>query len=190
VEHDASAAAHLFALGVATGGSVTVANAFDTAQPDGRMAELLAAMGAVVTRGPGGTTVERTGELTGIDVDLGGMPDQVPTVAVLGALARGDTVIHGVEIARGHETDRIRAVATELRRLGARVEEEAGGLVVHGGAPLHAARVETYRDHRLAMAFSALGAVVPGVEVIDPGCVAKTYPRFWADLVRLGVGLR
>ena len=190
VEHDASAAAHLYALGVATGGSVTVANAHETAQPDRRMLDVLAAMGAAVSRGPGGTTVERRQKLTGIDVDLGAMPDQVPTVAVLGALAEGETVIRGVEIVRGHESDRIRAVATELRRLGAKVDEEPGGLVVHGGAPLHAGRIDTHHDHRIAMAFAAIGAVVPGVEIQEPGCVAKTYPRFWDDVARLGVGIR
>jgi len=190
IEHDASAAAHLYALAVATGGSVTVANAFETAQPDGALVEVLAAMGARCSRGFGGTTIERRGELTGIDVDLGAMPDQLPTVAALATLARGDTVIRGVEIARGHESDRIEAVATELRRLGARVEEAQDGLVVHGGAPLHGGRVDTHRDHRVAMALTALGAVVPGVELGDPGCVAKTYPAFFDDVARLGVGIR
>jgi 3-phosphoshikimate 1-carboxyvinyltransferase len=190
VEHDASAAAHLYALAVATRGSITVANAFETAQPDGGLVEVLAAMGASFSRGPGGTTVERRGELTGVDVDLAAMPDQVPTVAALAALARGDTVIRGVEIARGHESDRITAVATELGRLGARVEEAPDGLVVHGGAPLHAGRIDTHHDHRIAMAFTAIGAVVPGVELSDPGCVAKTYPGFFDDVARLGVGVR
>jgi len=190
VEHDASAAAHLYALAVATRGSITVANAFETAQPDGGLVEVLAAMGASFSRGPGGTTVERRGELTGVDVDLAAMPDQVPTVAALAALARGDTVIRGVEIARGHESDRITAVATELGRLGARVEEAPDGLVVHGGAPLHAGRIDTHRDHRIAMAFTVIGAVVPGVELSDPGCVAKTYPGFFDDVARLGVGVR
>ena len=190
VEHDASAAAHLYALAVATGGSITVGNAFETAQPDGGLVEVLATMGASVSRGPGGTRIERRGELTGIEVDLGAMPDQVPTVAALAALARGDTVISGVEIARGHESDRITAVANELRRLGADVAETPDGLIVHGGAPLHGGRIDTHKDHRIAMAFAAIGAVVPGVELSDPGCVAKTYPGFFCDVVRLGVGVR
>jgi len=190
VEHDASAAAHLYALAVATGGSITVANASATEQPDGRMLEVFSAMGATFSRGPRGTTLERRGELTGVEVDLGAMPDQVPTVATLGALATGDTVIRGVEIARGHESDRIRAVATQLGRLGARVEETPGGLVIRGGPVLHGGRVDTYSDHRIAMAFTAIGAVVPGVEIEDPGCVAKTYPGFFDDVVRLGIGIR
>ncbi len=189
-EHDASAACHLYALGVVTGGSITVDNAFETAQPDGRLVEVLGSMGATIRRGAEGTTVERSGSLVGIDVDLGPMPDQVPTIATLAALAQGDTVIRGAGIVRGHESDRIRAVATELRRLGARVDEAPDGLVVHGGALLHAGRVNTYHDHRIAMAFAAIGAVVPGIEIVDPGCVAKTYPRFWDDVVRLGVGIR
>jgi len=190
VEYDASAAAHLYALGAATGGSITLTNAFETAQPDGRILELLTAMGSRFDRGPGGTTLERRSELTGAEFDLGAMPDQLPTVAALGALARGDTVIRGVAIARGHESDRIQAVATELRRLGASVEELPDGLVVHGGASLHGGRVDTYGDHRIAMAFTSIGAVVPGVEIADPGCVAKTYPGFFNDVARLGVGIR
>lgn len=190
VEHDASAAAHLFALGVATGGEVTVTNASPSAQPDAGILEVLAAMGAVVRSGSAGISVSRPGELRGVDVDLGAMPDQVPTLAVLGSLARGTTRISNVAIARGHETDRLAAVAAELRRLGAAVEEEPDGLVIRGGARLHGGRVATYRDHRLAMAFAALGAVVPGVEIADPGCVGKTYPDFWRDAARLGARLR
>jgi len=190
VEHDASAAAHLYALAVATGGSVTVTNAFETVQPDAGLPDVLAGMGASFVRNENGTTIERRAALTGVEVDLAAMPDQLPTIAALGALARGDTVIRGVAIARGHESDRVHAVATELARLGASVEESPDGLVVHGGSRLHGGRVETYRDHRIAMAFTAIGAVVPGVEIADPGCVAKTYPRFFDDVVRLGVGIR
>jgi 3-phosphoshikimate 1-carboxyvinyltransferase len=190
VEHDASAAGHLYALAVATGGSVTVVNALDTAQPDGGIIDVLAEMGASVTRSPAGTTIERRGQLSGVEVDLGAMPDQVPTIAVLGALAKGDTVIRGAAIVRGHESDRIRAVATELTRLGARVEETPDGLVVHGGERLHGARVRTYHDHRMAMAFTALGAVVHGIEIAEPACVAKTYPGFFYDVASLGVGIR
>jgi 3-phosphoshikimate 1-carboxyvinyltransferase len=190
VEHDASAAAHLYALAAAAGGSITVTNAFETSQPDGSVVEVLTAMGAHFVRDKGGTTLERRSELVGVDVDLGAMPDQLPTIAVLGALARGDTVIRGVTITRGHESDRIKAVATELSRLGALVEELPDGLVVHGGARLHGGRVDTYRDHRIAMAFTAIGAVVPGVEIADPSCVAKTYPCFFDDVARLGVGIR
>jgi 3-phosphoshikimate 1-carboxyvinyltransferase len=190
VEHDASAAAHLYALAMATGGSITVANAFETAQPDGGLFEVLASMGASVQRGSFGTRVERRAALRGVEVDMANMPDQVPTVATLGALAQGDTVITGAGIVRGHESDRIHAVVTELANLGANVEERPDGLVIHGGAVLHPGRIETHHDHRMAMAFAAIGAVVPGVEIRDPGCVAKTYPGFFDDVARLGVEIR
>lgn len=189
VPYDASAAAHLFALGLATGGSVRVENAVGLDQPDSRVIEVMAAMGADVRREAGGVTVATRGPLAGVDVDLGSMPDQVPTVAVLGALAKGTTRVTNVAIARGHETDRLHAVATELRRLGASVEERPDGLEIRGGSPLRAATVQTYDDHRIAMAFAALARAVPGIAISEPGCVSKTYPGFWDDARRLGMSV-
>ena len=187
VEHDASAAAHLYALAAATSGSVTVENARPTSQPDWGMLDLLASMGAAVTSGPGGVTVSSSGGLDGIDVSLAEMPDQVPTVAVLGALARGTTRIRDAAIARGHESDRLAVVASGLRALGVPVEEQADGLVVTGGARMRTGRVPTHDDHRIAMAFAVLARALPGIEIEGPGCVAKTYPRFWDDLSALGL---
>lgn len=189
VPYDASAAAHLFALGLATGGSVRVENAVGLEQPDARIVEVMGAMGAQVRRETGAVTVSAGGRLVGIDVDLGSMPDQVPTVAVLGALAEGTTRVSNVAIARGHETDRLHAVATELGRLGASVEERADGLEIRGGSPLRAATVQTYDDHRIAMAFAALARAVPGIAISEPGCVSKTYPGFWDDARRLGMAV-
>lgn len=187
-EYDASAAAHLFALAAATGGAVTVTNAVPTRQPDARLAGLLVAMGAEAEEEPGGgVRLSRPGELRGIDVDVSPMPDQLPTLAVLGALATGTTRLGKVAVARGHETDRVAAVSRELAKLGAEVEEEPDALVVRGGRVLHGGRVETYDDHRMAMAFAALAAVVPGVVIADPACVSKTYPSFWHDAATLGM---
>ena len=115
------------------------------------------------------------------------MPDQVTTVAALAALAPGRSRLRSVAVARGHETDRLSALATELAKLGVRVEELPDGLVVHGGEPRGPALLRTHHDHRLAMAFAALAARVPGVAIEDPGCVAKTYPGFWDDLARAGL---
>ncbi len=190
VEHDASAAAHLFALAVAARGRVTVLNAGETSQPDAALPDVFEVMGAVVERRGGATTVSRAGELHGVDVDLAATPDQVATVAVLGALATGVTRIRNVAVARGHETDRLAAVARELRRVGVPVEELPDGLIVDGGHDILPGRIATYRDHRMAMAFSALGAAVPGIEIADPSCVAKTYPRFFDDVAALGIGVR
>jgi 3-phosphoshikimate 1-carboxyvinyltransferase len=191
VEYDASAAGHLFALAMATGGSVTVSNVAATRQPDAELATVFAAMGATVGPAPdGGVTVSRPESMRGTDVDISLMPDQLPALAVLGALADGTMRLRNVSVARGHETDRVAATVHELRKLGADVEEDGDGLVVRGGRPLTGATVETYDDHRMAMALSSLAAVVPGVVIRHPGCVRKTYPAYWADAAGLGMRLR
>jgi 3-phosphoshikimate 1-carboxyvinyltransferase len=193
VEYDASAAAHLFALAAATGGSVTVTNARPgTLQPDAGLPDLLAGMGATLARDGPALTVGGPAALDPVDVDLAAMPDQVTTVAALAALARGTSRIRGVAVARGHETDRLAALAAELGKLGVAVEELPDGLVVRGrGADgLRPARLATHGDHRMAMALAAVAARVPGLVVDDPGCVAKTYPGFWRDLAAAGLRWR
>jgi 3-phosphoshikimate 1-carboxyvinyltransferase len=193
VEYDASAAAHLFALAAATGGSVTVTNTTPgTLQPDAALPALLEAMGATVTRDGAAVTVRGPEALDPVDADLAAMPDQVTTVAALAALARGTSRIRGAAVTRGHETDRLAALAAELAKLGVAVQELAGGLVVRGAGPrgLRPARLATHGDHRMAMALAAVAARVPGVVLEDPGCVAKTYPGFWRDLAAAGLGWR
>lgn len=191
VEFDASAAAHLYALAVATGGEVTVTNAREgSAQPDAALPQVLAHMGARVRRDGDAVTVSGPERPWPCDVDLGAMPDQVTTLAALAALAEGTSRLRGVAVARTHETDRLAALARELGKLGVVVEELPDGLVVEGGTARGPARLATHDDHRLAMAFAAIAARVPGVVVEEAGCVAKTYPRFWADLRAQGVQWR
>jgi 3-phosphoshikimate 1-carboxyvinyltransferase len=191
VDYDASAAAHLFALAAATGGTVTVTNARDGGgQPDTGLPELLAAMGSVVEREGDALTVRGPDRLAPLDADLGPMPDQVTTVAALAALAGGRSRLRNVAVARRHETDRLGALATELGKLGVRVEELPDGLVIHGGGARGPALLDPHDDHRLAMAFAAIAARVRGVAIDDPGCVAKTYPGFWDDLARSGLPVR
>ncbi|MGH8907467.1 MAG: 3-phosphoshikimate 1-carboxyvinyltransferase [Egibacteraceae bacterium] len=191
VEYDASAAAHLLALAAATGGQVTVVNAVaGTRQPDAGLAGVLERMGCVVGRARDALTVTGPRRLRPVDVDLRAMPDQVTTVAALAALAEGTSRIRGVAVARGHETDRLAALARELRRLGVAVRQLSDGLVITGGAAHGPARLATHDDHRLAMAFAAIGARVCGVVVEEPWCVKKTYPDFWRDLADAGVGWR
>lgn len=188
VPYDASAAAHLYALAAATGGRVQVLNAIlGGGQPDEAVLDVFEKMGATVERGAG-VTVTGPDRLRAADgvVDLSSLPDQVTTVAALAALAHGTTTIRGVAVVRGHETDRIAALASELGRLGVRTEELPDGLVVHGGVASGPARLSTHDDHRLAMAFAAVAAAVPGVVLDDPGCVAKTFPMFWEAVVALG----
>jgi 3-phosphoshikimate 1-carboxyvinyltransferase len=189
VEYDASAAAHLYGLAMATGGSVTVTNvAPTTLQPDAGILEVLTWMGGTVTQDGAHVRVEGPGRLRPVDVDLADMPDQVTTVAALAALADGASHITGVGVTRGHETDRLAALAIELRKVGAAVEEEPDGLRISGPASTAGPVLDTYDDHRLAMAFAAVAARV-GATIRDPGCVAKTYPRFWDDAAGLGMTL-
>lgn len=187
VEYDASAAAHLFAMGIASGGAVTVPNATaGSRQPDARLPEVFARMGCDVRRDGTAVTVRAGGRLRPVDVSLAAMPDQVTTMAALAALAPGTSVLRDVGVARLHETDRLAALATELGKVGVAVDAQPDALVVHGGTARGPARLETYDDHRLAMAFAALGAAVADLVIADPGCVAKTYPEFWQDVARLG----
>jgi 3-phosphoshikimate 1-carboxyvinyltransferase len=188
VEYDASAAAHLFALAVATGGAVTVANAAaGTLQPDAGLPSVLERMGATVARDGDALTVSGPAHLKPIEADLRAMPDQVTTVAALAALAEGTSRLHGLAVTRGHETDRLAALASELRKLGVQVGEAPDGLEIIGGRATGPARLATHDDHRLAMAFAAIGARVPGVVIEEPWCVTKTYPGFWGDLRTAGV---
>jgi len=97
------------------------------------------------------------------------------------AFADGPTTIKNVAHIRKQETDRIRAVVTELHRIGVRTEEHADGLTIHPSQP-HAARIDTYNDHRIAMSFALAGLRIPGIVILNPGCTVKTYPTFFADL--------
>src|SRR5919202_5731179 len=121
----------------------------------------------------------------GIRADLSEVSELTPVVAALAALADGPSALRGIAHIRGHETDRIAALARELGRLGAGVVEHADGLTIHP-RPLRPARVETYVDHRMAHAAAVLGLAVEGLVLSDVACTSKTLPEFpelWADLV-------
>jgi 3-phosphoshikimate 1-carboxyvinyltransferase len=115
---------------------------------------------------------------------MNAISDTVPTLAVVALFADGPTTIRNVAHIRDKETDRIGDVATELRRLGATVDERPDGLTIRP-ATLRGAAVTTYDDHRMAMSLSLAGLVVPGVEILDPGCVGKTFPDYWQRLSAL-----
>jgi 3-phosphoshikimate 1-carboxyvinyltransferase len=114
-----------------------------------------------------------------------GMPDSVPTLAVVAAFARGQTRISGVGHLRHKETDRLAALERELGKMGIRVVSEKDGLVIHGGVP-RGAEIETYDDHRMAMAFAVAGLRVPEIIIRNPECTGKSFPDFWALLEGLG----
>ncbi|MBW3625453.1 MAG: 3-phosphoshikimate 1-carboxyvinyltransferase [Armatimonadetes bacterium] len=189
VEYDASSAAHLLALAATSQGQVTLENAApQTLQADARFAEYLAEMGCRVDRDGSRLTVQGPETLRPIRRDLSDTPDMTTPLAVICAYAEGDSHLYNVELVRGHETDRLTATTTELRKLGVEVTEEQDGLKIRGGSR-HGARIATYHDHRMAMSFAAAGLRTPGVVIEDPGCVTKTYPGFWNDLERAGVKL-
>ncbi|MGH7128747.1 MAG: 3-phosphoshikimate 1-carboxyvinyltransferase, partial [Planctomycetaceae bacterium] len=181
IEPDASAASYFFAVAAITGGEVTVEGLTrESLQGDVRFIDVLERMGCEVVRHPDAIGV-RGGSLRGIDVDMNAISDTAQTLAAVAVFAEGPTRIRNVAHVRHKETDRIAAVATELRRLGQTVEEFDDGLVIHP-APPRPATIETYDDHRMAMSFALVGLRVPGVRIADPGCTAKTYPRFFDDL--------
>ncbi len=186
IEPDLSGAVPFFAAAMVTGGAVTLTGwPRDSWQPVGRLTELLTALGAEVSQDDAGLTVRGTGALHGIEADLSEVSELTPVVAALAALADGPSELRGVAHIRGHETDRIAALATELGKVGAGVVEHPDGLGITPG-PLHAAELETYADHRMAHAGAVLGLAVEGIRLTDVACTSKTLPEFpelWADLV-------
>jgi 3-phosphoshikimate 1-carboxyvinyltransferase len=178
VEPDASAASYFFALAAVTGGSVTVAG-LGSASTQGDMALLpiLARMGCNVDIRSDATTVSGFAR-SGVEVDMSDCSDVASTLAAVAAFAETPTRVTGIGFIRKKETDRIAAVVTELRRCGIDAEEEPDGFIVRPG-PLGPAVIETYQDHRMAMSFAVLGARVPGISIVDPSCVNKTFPEFW-----------
>jgi len=141
-------------------------------------------MGAQVERGRDALTVTGSGPLRGVDVDMSNISDTAQTLAAVAVFAEGPTRVRGIGFIRRKETDRIAAIVAELRRAGIQATAEEDGFVVVPG-PVVAARFETYGDHRMAMSLALLGLRVSGVEVANPGCVAKTYPAFFEDLAGL-----
>ena len=181
VEPDASAASYFFAAAAICGGKVRVDGLGESSlQGDIVFAKVLERMGASVDMGARSTVVEGSGGLTGGTFDLRDFSDTAPTLAVTAACASGTTEATGIGFIRGKETDRIAAIVTELRRVGVEAEETDDGFVVHPAPEqMHGALVQTYDDHRMAMSFAVLGLRVPGIEIADPGCVAKTFPHFF-----------
>jgi 3-phosphoshikimate 1-carboxyvinyltransferase len=184
IEPDASAASYFFAAAAVSGGQVKVWNlSKKSLQGDMRFVDLLAEMGCRVEEANDGITVHG-GPLRGIDVDMNDISDTVMTLGAVALFADGPTTIRNVAHIRHKETDRLAALATVLRRVGAEVEEFADGLRITP-RPLHGAEIETYNDHRMAMSLALVGLKVSGIVIKNPGCVAKTYPDFFSDLEKL-----
>ena len=186
VEPDLSNAAQFLAAALVTGGRVHVPGWPQyTTQGGDFLRDLLDMMGAEVVLDRSGLTVSASDGISGVDVDLHDSSELTPVVAALCALADSPSVIRGVSHIRGHETDRLAALRTELTGLGAEVTETDDGLRITP-RPMHGGTFHTYADHRMVMAGAVLGLVVPGVVVEDVGTVAKTMPDFtglWARML-------
>lgn len=186
VEPDLSNAAPFLAAALVTGGTVRVPRwPISTTQPGDALRRLLARMGAEVRVTDGELTVRGTGTISAIDADLRDVSELVTVIAVLAALANAPSHLTGLAHMRGHETDRLAALATELTRLGGDVVEDAGSLTIYP-RPLHGGVWQSYADHRMATAGTLLGLAVDGVQVEDIASTTKTLPDFpgmWARLV-------
>jgi len=184
VQGDASSASYFFAAAAVTGGGITVQDIDpETPQGDIRFVELLGRMGCEVSKGKNFITVKGQ-SLHGVEADMNLMPDAVQTAAVTALFARGETRISNIGNLRIKETDRIAALASELRKLGAEVDEGRDWIIIRPG-PCRGAEIKTYNDHRMAMAFAVAGLRIPGVKIENPGCVKKSFPRFftvWGDM--------
>ncbi len=186
IEPDLSNAAPFLAAALVTGGSVTIPGWPPvTSQPGALLVDLLSSMGATVIGNEAGLTVTGTGRIEPLVADLHEASELTPVLAALAALADGESVITGVAHIRGHETDRLAALAAELAGLGGQVRETDDGLVIRP-ARLHGGLWHSYADHRMAQAGAVLGLAVPGVEVDDIGCTSKTLADFegmWRQLL-------
>lgn len=186
VEGDASSASYFLAAGAIGGGPVRVEGVGrDSIQGDVRFAEALEQMGVQITMGDNWIEAKGNGPLKAVDMDFNHIPDAAMTIAVAALYAEGTTTLRNIASWRVKETDRIAAMATELRKLGAEVEEGADYLKVTPPAVIGSAAIDTYDDHRMAMCFSLAsldGALRKGnnVRINDPKCVAKTFPDYFA----------
>lgn len=189
VEPDASAASYPLAAAAICGGRVKVLGLTDhSRQGDVAFAEVLASMGAVVNRDGSGTEVQvEPGRLRGGTFDLTHFSDTAQTLAVVAPFASDPVTVTGIGFIRHKEVDRIAAVANELSRCGVPVTVNPDGWTI-GPAHPTASVVQTSNDHRMAMSFALIGLAVDGIQIADPGCVAKTFPGYWDLLDQLRSG--
>ena len=183
---DFSSASYPMAAAAVTGSEVTVKGVLPSRQGDSAIIDILRRMGAEVSwdREKGDLRV-RGGELQAVDVDAGRTPDLVPTIAVLGALAKGKTTVFNAEHVRHKETDRLHAMAVELSKMGADIKERPDGLEITGGK-LHGAKVHGHHDHRIVMALAVAGLVAGDTEIDTAESVDVSYPGFFAQMKGLG----
>ncbi|EAT1193736.1 3-phosphoshikimate 1-carboxyvinyltransferase [Salmonella enterica] len=185
VEGDASSASYFLAAGAIKGGTVKVTGiGRKSMQGDIRFADVLEKMGATITWGDDFIACTR-GELHAIDMDMNHIPDAAMTIATTALFAKGTTTLRNIYNWRVKETDRLFAMATELRKVGAEVEEGRDYIRITPPAKLHHADIGTYNDHRMAMCFSLVALSDTPVTILDPQCTAKTFPDYFEQLARM-----
>jgi 3-phosphoshikimate 1-carboxyvinyltransferase len=183
IESDASAASYFFAAPAICGGTVAVENiSRKSLQGDVGFVDVLQLMGCTVTESNNSIAVHRSSSIVGIDIDMRDIPDTAQTLAAVAPFADSPTRIRGIASARVKETDRVHATCVELDRLGVQVEEHEDGMTIYPCQTFKAASIQTYNDHRMAMAFSLIGLRFDGVTIENPGCVSKTFPNYFQVL--------
>lgn len=190
VPGDFSSASYLLAAAAVTGSSLSVRGLRPSKQGDSAIVSILQEMGAKISwdRSEGVLEIEGR-ELSGVEVDASLTPDLVPTIAVLGSVAEGQTVVKNAEHVRHKETDRLRAMAAELSRMGAKIAERPDGLVIEGGR-LRGARVSGHHDHRIVMALTVAGLVAGDTTVDTAEAVSVSYPGFFEEMARIGASVQ
>lgn len=181
IEGDFSSAGYFFAIGALTQSTITLKNLnFSSIQADRHFLTILERMGNEINTNQDGITIKGK-QIIPLNLEMEDCPDQVQTMAVLAAFAKGVTKIKGVRSLRVKETERVKALRNELAKMGIKTEETHDTLTIYGGNP-KGATIETYGDHRMAMAFAVAGTQIPGVKIRNPEVVNKTFPTFWGIL--------
>ncbi len=179
---DFSSMSYLISAGILAG-KVLISNVFDSRQGDKIFIDIVREMGGDI-KWKGNKIIAQKSELFGIEFDATNTPDLVPTIAILGAVARGETKIYNAEHLRIKESDRIKSICINLRRLGIKVEEREDGMIIRGGN-VKGGIIDSFNDHRIAMAFSLLG-LISDVIIRNAECVSVSFPNFFNILRRLG----
>lgn len=186
IESDASAAAYFFAAPAICGGTVRVENiSRKSVQGDIGFLDVLAKLGCNISETDNSLLVTCLSQPQGLDIDMRDIPDTAQTLAAIAPFASSPTRIRGIASARVKETDRVHATCAELTRLGVRVEEHEDGMTIHPVEKMRPAVIQTYNDHRMAMAFSLIGLRFDGVTIENPSCVSKTFPNYFEVLKQL-----
>lgn len=186
VEGDLSSASYFLAIAALTKSTITLENINPSSkQADIRFAKILEDMGNKITSGKNQITIIGK-EIKPVNVNMVDCPDQIQTLAVLAAFAKGTTTISGVKSLKIKETDRLTALQNELKKMGIKTKVFDNTLIIHGGNP-KAAVIDTYGDHRMAMSFAIAGAKLSGMEIVNPDVVNKTFPEFFEKLNSIGI---